>query len=117
MPNIQFAKGVIDTRDMEIRGPAAKVQMAGTVDLAHETQDLKVRIKPALVESAATATLFIHPAVGATVWVLNKVFGNPVDAAFAFDYAVTGGWAEPKVEKLGAQAGNAKGVAAPEAAQ
>ncbi len=112
--NAAVTNGVIDTRDMEIRGPAAKVQMAGTVDLAHETQDLKVRVKPALGESAATAALLIHPAVGATVWVLNKVFGNPVDAAFAFDYSVTGSWADPKVEKLGAQAGGAKDNAAKE---
>ncbi len=115
--NAAVTNGVIDTRDMEIRGPAAKVQMAGTVDLAHETQDLKVRVKPALGESAATAALLIHPAVGATVWVLNKVFGNPVDAAFAYDYSVTGGWAEPKVEKLGAQAGGTRNSGARESVQ
>ena len=115
--NAAITNGVLDTRDMEIRGPAAKVQMAGTVDLAHETQDLKVRVKPALGESAATAALLIHPAVGATVWVLNKVFGNPVDAVFAYDYSVTGGWAEPKVEKLGAQAGGTKDSGANEGTQ
>jgi len=45
----------------------------------------------------------VNPAVGAAAWLMNKVFGNPLDKAFAFDYAVTGAWADPKVEKLAVQ--------------
>jgi len=99
------SNGVMTTQNMEIRGPAAKVQMAGSIDLNKETQDLKVRVQPTLGESVATGVLFIHPAVGATAWVFNKLFGNPLDTAFAYDFAVTGGWAEPKVDKIGAQSG------------
>lgn len=96
-------RGVMETKDLQIHGPAAKVLMNGNVDLLHETQDLKVRVQPALGESVATGVLFVNPAVGAAAWALNKLFGNPIDKVFAFDYAVTGSWAEPKVEKLAAQ--------------
>jgi uncharacterized protein (TIGR02099 family) len=96
-------RGVMDTKDLQIQGPAAKVLMNGSVNLVNETQDLKVRVQPALGESVATGVLLIHPAVGAAAWALNKIFGNPFDKAFAFDYAVTGSWTEPKVEKLGVQ--------------
>jgi uncharacterized protein (TIGR02099 family) len=101
----QFAvkQGVMETRDMQIQGPAAKVLMNGSVDLSHETQDLKVRVQPALGETVATGVLLASPAVGAAAWVMNKLFGNPLDKAFAFDYSVTGSWADPKVEKLSAQ--------------
>ena len=104
---VKVSNGVLNTQDLEIRGPAAKVQMAGSADLNNETQDIKVRVQPALGESAAVGVLFVHPAVGATAWVFNKLFGNPLDKAFAYDFAVTGSWSDPKVDKIGAQPGAA----------
>lgn len=95
--------GVLDTQNMEIRGPAAKVQMAGSINLKDETQDLKVRVQPTVSQSVTTGALLVNPAVGATAWVFNKLFGNPFDSAFAYDFAVTGNWADPKVDKVGAQ--------------
>jgi uncharacterized protein YhdP len=38
---------------------------------------------------------------------LDKVLGNPLDKAFAFNYAITGSWAEPNVEKITAPAPDA----------
>ncbi|HZV53304.1 MAG TPA: YhdP family protein [Rhodocyclaceae bacterium] len=96
-------RGVMETTDFQIQGPAARVLMNGKVDLARESQDLKVRVQPALGETVATGVLLVNPVVGAAAWVMNKVFGNPLDKAFAFDYAVTGSWADPKVEKVAAQ--------------
>lgn len=96
--------GILNTRDLDIRGPAAHILMNGSVDLVHETQDLKVRVQPALSETVATGVILAHPAVGAAAWVMNRIFGNPLDKAFAFDYAVTGAWADPKVEKVSVQA-------------
>lgn len=104
---VTVSNGVLNTQNMEISGPAAKVQMAGSADLNNETQDIKVRVQPKLGESAAVGVLFVHPAIGATAWVFNKLFGNPLDSAFAYDYAMTGSWSDPKVDKVGAQAGAA----------
>jgi uncharacterized protein (TIGR02099 family) len=95
--------GVMETRDLQIQGPAAKVLMNGSADLARETQDLKVRVQPSVSETVATGVLLVNPAVGAAAWVMNKVFGNPLDKAFAFDYAVKGSWTEPTVERLAVQ--------------
>jgi uncharacterized protein (TIGR02099 family) len=100
---VAVTHGVMETRDLQIQGPAAKVLMHGSVNLDQETQDLKVRVQPALGETVATGVLLANPAVGAAAWVMNKMFGNPLDKAFAFDYAVTGSWADPKVEKVSAQ--------------
>lgn len=97
------SRGVMETKDLQIQGPAAKVLMHGNVNLVAESQDLKVRVQPTLGETVATGVLFVNPAVGAAAWALNKLFGNPIDKAFAFDYAVTGAWADPKVEKLAVQ--------------
>lgn len=95
--------GVMDTSDLEINGPAATVLMNGSVDIVHETQDLKVRVQPTIGETVATGVFLLNPAVGATAWLMNKIFGNPLDKVFSFDYAVTGSWADPKVEKISVQ--------------
>lgn len=101
---VVVAQGVMDTGQFEISGPAAKVLMNGTINIVNETQDLKVRVQPAIGESIATGVLLVNPVIGASAWLMNKVFGNPLDKAFAFDYTVTGSWADPKVEKVAVQA-------------
>jgi uncharacterized protein (TIGR02099 family) len=101
--HMAISHGVIETSDLEIDGPAATVMMNGTVNVVNETQDLKVRVQPTFGETVATGVLLINPVVGATAWVMNKVFGNPLDKVFAFDYSVTGSWVDPKVEKVAAQ--------------
>ncbi|MDD5249981.1 MAG: YhdP family protein [Rhodocyclaceae bacterium] len=95
--------GVLETQNLKIVGPAAKVLMTGSINLAAETQNLKVRVQPALGESIATGVLLVHPLAGGAAWVFNKIFGNPFDQAFAYEYAVTGSWADPKVEKTAGQ--------------
>jgi uncharacterized protein YhdP len=34
-------------------------------------------------------------------WVAQKLLKDPLDQVFAFEYAVTGHWQDPKVDKLG----------------
>jgi uncharacterized protein (TIGR02099 family) len=94
------AQGVMTTNNLQIAGPAAKILMTGNVNLVRETQNLKVRIQPAIGETLATGVLLTHPVAGAAAWVFNKLLGNPFDQAFAYEYAVTGSWDDPKVEKL-----------------
>jgi len=94
-------RGVMETKDLEINGPSAKVLMSGTVNLGAETQNLKVRVQPAVGESIAVGTMIANPVAGAVVWAAQKLFKDPLDQAFAFEYSVTGAWADPKVEKLG----------------
>ncbi|MEK7736758.1 MAG: AsmA-like C-terminal region-containing protein, partial [Pseudomonadota bacterium] len=87
----------------QISGPSAKILMNGSVSLPQETQNLKVRVQPALGETFAVGAMLSHPAAGAIVWLADKIFKNPLDQIFAYDYAVTGSWADPKVEKLSGQ--------------
>jgi len=95
------ARGVMETKDLQIRGPSAKVLMSGTANLGAETQNLKVRVQPAIGESLALGAMFVAPIAGAVVWATQKLLKDPIDQAFAFEYAVTGSWADPKVEKIG----------------
>ncbi len=92
--------GVMSTQDLQIQGPSAKILMKGEVSIPAETQNLHVRVQPALGETLAVGAMIANPAVGAAAWVAQKILKDPFGQMFAFEYAVTGSWGDPKVEKL-----------------
>jgi len=100
--NIKVTNGVMTTDKLQILGPSAKVLMSGEASLANETQNLRVRVQPALGESAAIGAMIANPAIGAAAWLAQKILQDPLGQIFAFEYKVTGGWADPKVEKIAA---------------
>jgi uncharacterized protein (TIGR02099 family) len=105
--SIQMNQGVLHTDDLEILGPAARVFMSGDADAGRETQNLRVRVQPTLSESVAVGSAIattgvIHPAVGLAAYLVQKALRDPVEKLFSFEYVVTGGWSDPKVEKISA---------------
>ncbi len=95
--------GLMKTSDLSIDGPAAKVGIKGDINLDNETQNLRVRVQPALGSSVALGTAaLVNPVAGVAALIAQKVLQNPVDQIFAFEYAVTGSWEDPKVEKVSA---------------
>ena len=59
--DVQMQNGVMHTEAFRLVGPAAAVNISGDVDIAHETQKLRVRVQPALSSgvSMGTAALFL----------------------------------------------------------
>ncbi|WP_243632225.1 YhdP family protein [Parazoarcus communis] len=105
--SIEVTAGVMRTEALEIRGPAARVLMRGQADIAAETQDLRVTVQPTLSESVAigAAAGLINPVAGVVTYLAQKALSDPIEKLFAFEYAVTGRWSDPVVEKLGSPAG------------
>ncbi len=99
----RVTNGVLRTKNLQISGPAAKIFMAGEVSVPDETQNLTVRIEPALGESVAIGAMIANPAIGAAAWVAQKILMDPFGKIFAFEYTITGSWSDPKVEKLNPQ--------------
>lgn len=97
----QIKKGILMTDDFKINGSAAEVTMKGDVDLVRETQNLRVRVLPAIGNSVSLLAFAAGPAVGAGVFLANKLFRDPLDKLVAFEYNVTGNWIDPQVEKVG----------------
>ncbi len=98
--NIQA--GVLLTNDLKIEGSAAKVSMSGKIDLVNETQNLNVRIVPAIGNSAALITALVAtPVLGVGVYLAGKMLNDPLGQLVAFEYHVNGNWVDPKVEKAG----------------
>jgi len=98
--NAQVDSGVVRLREFRMRGSAADVEMSGEADLAHETQDLRVRVLPSLSDSAALGVALVNPVAGVAAAIAQRILKNPLGQIFAFDYTVTGSWSDPKVVKI-----------------
>jgi uncharacterized protein YhdP len=89
-------------REFKMRGSAAEVEMTGEADLARETQRLRVRVVPALSDTASTVVGIVNPIAGVASVIAQRVLKNPLGQIFSYEYAVTGTWSDPKVTKLSA---------------
>lgn len=100
--DLDLSRGVMSTQNLEIRGPAAKVYMRGSTDVARETHRLNITVQPSLSEAIAvgTAVTVINPIAGVATYLAQKVLRDPVEKLFSFEYSVTGPWADPRIEKL-----------------
>ena len=101
----RIERGTATTENFRIRGPSANVVMGGTVDLARETQNLRVRITPQLSGSVAVGTgaLVGGPvgvAAGVAAYLAQKVFKDPFGQLASFEYDVAGTWSEPTVKRV-----------------
>jgi uncharacterized protein (TIGR02099 family) len=92
--------GVMGLKDFRMSGSAADVEMRGEVDLAQETQKLRVRIIPGVGDTAGTALAFVNPAVGVAAVIAQRVLRNPLGQMFAYQYSVTGSWSDPKAVRV-----------------
>ena len=96
----RIEQGVVFTNNLQMKGVNAAVLMEGSANLARETQDLKVVVVPEL--NAGTASLIatvINPAIGLGTFLAQFLLRQPLQAAATQQFQITGGWADPQVEK------------------
>jgi uncharacterized protein YhdP len=95
----KITSGVAVTDDLAMAGPAASIAITGRVDLAKETQDLTVRVVPSIGDSIAVAAgvALFNPIIGAGALLAQRLLKDPLGQMLAYEYRVTGDWAEPKV--------------------
>ena len=70
-------------------------------DIVREQQDLKVVVVPEL--NAGTASLIataINPAIGLGTFLAQFLLREPLQSATTQQFHISGGWADPKVEKI-----------------
>jgi uncharacterized protein YhdP len=115
--SMRITRGVGRIDGFRIQGPSARVLMSGEVNLPKETQNLHVRVMPALGDSVALAgALLGGPVAGIASFLVQRVLKDPLAQLATFDYAVTGTWAEPTVNRAarpdaGTGPGNLPGLA------
>ncbi|MES2563817.1 MAG: AsmA-like C-terminal region-containing protein, partial [Pseudomonadota bacterium] len=95
---MKIERGIATTDNLRIAGPAARVVMSGDVDLARETQKLRVRVTPHLSDSVSLAgALLGGPVVGIAAFLAQKILKDPIEQLATFEYGVTGTWSDPQV--------------------
>jgi uncharacterized protein (TIGR02099 family) len=90
-------RGVVRTDDFHMVGTSARVEMKGQLDLARETQRLDVKVVPSLSEGVALGAAIVNPAVGLATLFAQKALKDPINQMAAFEYEITGTWADPVV--------------------
>ncbi|MBL8349938.1 MAG: TIGR02099 family protein [Burkholderiaceae bacterium] len=99
--DVRVRGGVASTENLRLRGVQALVLMEGSADIARETQDLRVVVVPELnTASASLAYAAINPAIGIGAFLGQWLLREPLRQASAREFRITGGWADPQVERI-----------------
>ena len=97
----QISDGIGRTDNFEMVTAPARAEMKGSVDLAQETQDLHVHIVPTVSAGAGVvAATVINPLFGLAALVADFALSQSISKAFALDYAITGPWSKPHIERV-----------------
>jgi uncharacterized protein YhdP len=99
---VTIVHGMATTRNLQIKGVNAMVQLEGSADIAQETQKLRVQILPILDTGTASlvAGLTVNPAVGLTAFLAQWLLQNPLSRASSQEFLVDGSWANPQVTRV-----------------
>jgi uncharacterized protein YhdP len=100
--DVTIQQGIASTRNLQMKGVNAVVQMEGSSDIAKETQDLRVLILPEV--DAGTASLLagiaLNPAIGLSTFLAQLVLKQPLSRVNTQEFAIDGTWRDPKVTKI-----------------
>ncbi|HDR9163484.1 TPA: DUF3971 domain-containing protein [Burkholderia vietnamiensis] len=97
----RISNGIARTDDFSMTTAPANVTVRGAVDLATETQDLHAHVAPKIgAGTAAIAAAIVNPLLGVGVLAANYALSQTLSHAFALDYAITGSWAHPHIERV-----------------
>jgi uncharacterized protein (TIGR02099 family) len=102
--DVKIGQGQATTRNLRMRGVQAVVLMEGQADLARETQNLHVFVVPEVnAGGASLAYAVINPVVGLGTFIAQVLLRKQVAEAGTQEFRVTGPWADPQVDKVGAR--------------
>ena len=98
---VYFNRGSATTDNLRIRGPAAHIVMRGDVDLGQETQNIRVRITPHVMETVSVAGALVGgPIAGVAAYLAQQVLRDPFGKLITYEFGVTGSWSDPTVKRL-----------------
>jgi len=100
--DVSIQQGIANTRNLQMKGVNAVVQMEGSSDIARETQNLRVLILPEV--DAGTASLLagiaLNPAIGLSTFLAQLVLRQPLSRVNTQEFSIDGTWNDPKVTKI-----------------
>ncbi|WP_416547102.1 YhdP family protein [Limnohabitans sp. DCL3] len=100
--DVTIDQGIAQTRNLQIKGVNALVQLDGSADIAQETQKLRAVILPSLDAGTASlvAGIAVNPVVGLTAFLAQLFLQKPLIKVNTQEFLIDGSWAEPRVTKV-----------------
>jgi uncharacterized protein YhdP len=102
--DVLIQQGIASTRNLQMKGVNALVQMDGSSDIERETQNLRVLILPEV--DAGTASLLagiaLNPAIGLSTFLAQLILKQPLSRVNTQEFLIDGTWSDPKVSKVAA---------------
>jgi uncharacterized protein YhdP len=102
--DVLIQQGIASTRNLQMKGVNALVQMDGSSDIERETQNLRVLILPEV--DAGTASLLagiaLNPAIGLSTFLAQLILKQPLSRVNTQEFLIDGTWSDPKVTKVAA---------------
>ncbi|MCS5710713.1 YhdP family protein [Candidatus Berkiella aquae] len=98
----QFGKGKVSTNKITLNGPSAKIEAFGQADLLSQGLSGEMVVMPDVTGSLPVAAAIAagNPAIGAAVWVVDKMFGQKIQEINRFRYQILGSWQAPQVKEV-----------------
>jgi len=113
--DVTIVHGMANTRNLQIKGVNALVQLDGSADIARETQKVRVQILPIVDTGTASlvAAFTVNPLVGLTTFIAQWLLQNPLSRASAQEFLIDGSWAAPQVTRVASRPGPAPAKTTP----
>lgn len=94
-----FNKGIMATDDLILESPPARVEILGQADLKTKNIQGNMKVMPKITGSLPIAAAIAagNPAVGAAVWVADKVLGRGIQEMTRYQYHLSGTIEKPKL--------------------
>lgn len=97
--DVKIMQGVMHSDNFVMDGVTAKVEITGDTNLSKETQNLHVKVSPAVSDSLSLAAFAGGPAVGVAAFVAQKLLRDPLNKIASYEYDIVGTWDDPKEVK------------------
>lgn len=112
--DIKFTPGNVDTNNLMLNGPSARIELDGNLDLNSQQLDLTIFVSPKTgVGIPVAAAIAVNPAVGAALWLVDKAAGSKISEITKHKYSVTGTLDKPQIEEVITQSRGQQASAGP----
>ena len=101
--DVSINQGVMRSENFLMEGASAIVALRGETNLAKETQNLHVKVTPAVSDTFSLAAFAGGPAVGLAAFLAQKLLRDPLNKIAAYEYDIGGTWDDPQETKAAAK--------------
>ena len=99
--NFDLDQGDAYSNDLQIKGPGARIDIAGRIGLGDETLDQLVTVTPSISSALPVAGVLAGgPVGGAAMLLAQGLFGKQLNKASRRQYLIKGQWDDPEIVTL-----------------